>query len=160
MSKIFNLFSLFPGYTFTTWKWRLSCGKPPFMPHAFMDSEHLDHNPQKNREIVEQFARKLQYMFSTPPGKGGKVSNILGNVHFYCHPCTGLKTSWNFATIYSCLRDPFIYRDTHISKFVTMNMYVKNMMHNIRSGTLKIKVKIKEWKNGTCAMRLEIFESI
>ena len=71
----------------------------------FIELKHLDHNPQTILELVEQFLRKLTlFAFSTSPGKCGKGSQILGKDHkLVLSPLTGLKSCWNFATIYIIL---------------------------------------------------------
>ena len=58
----------------------------------------------------------------------------------YCLLHNGLMIHWNFATIYSRLRHSFTYRDTHISKLVTLKMQVQVKMYNIRSDAIRWKI--------------------
>ena len=75
------------------------------MPHALVQLEYLDHNPQIILELIEQFLRILAICVSTPPGKAGKGSNIFwGKNKLVLYPLTGLMVCLNFANIYSCLR--------------------------------------------------------
>ena len=53
-------FSVFQMTHFPPGKWRpSSCAAHRFMPHAFVEIEHLVHNPQTIIELIEPFSRKL-----------------------------------------------------------------------------------------------------
>ena len=92
----------------------------------------------KNVELVEQFWRKLHVFHSTC--KRWKRKQSLGKDKLVLSQHIRLKIRCNFETNYRCLRDLFTYRDTHNSKFVNMKMYVKVMMYNIRSSTIRWKI--------------------
>ena len=73
----YSTFFFFQMAHFPPWNWRRGCvTTPAHAAHFFVEPEYLDLNPQTVIELVEQL-RNRTTVFSTPPGKGGKESNIL-----------------------------------------------------------------------------------
>ena len=90
------------------------------MLHAFIELEYLYHKLLIIFELVEQFSRKLteirqqykgddvmDYVFSTPPGKGGKGSKIWGKYKLVMFRARRFKDPLKFCDCLSRLWDQF-----------------------------------------------------
>ena len=126
LSEIFNVISVFPGDTFSTWKIesKLCCNRHSCRTHFidleylqynrhscrthFIDLEYRDYNQQNISNLSNSLRENWLHVFSSPPEKGGKENNFWGKDKFVLFPYTGLKIRLNFATIFSRLRDSLI----------------------------------------------------
>ena len=122
-----------PGDTFSTWKIVTKlCGNLRSCRTRLIDLEHLDHDNQKNIELVEHLRKTDYRYFPLHLEKVEKEAKLLGKrINLNCPPHIGWKIRWNFATIFSRLREQLIYRDIHRWKIVTLKIYIKVMMYNI-----------------------------
>ena len=115
VSEIFNMFSVFPGDTFSNCKMETKlCDKFHYCHTLFIELKYLDHNPQLILELVEQFLTRLTicvYVFSTPPGKDGRKQNFGKKDKLVSSVPTRLRIHWNFVTIYARSVGPTIKKE-------------------------------------------------
>ena len=103
VSEYFNVFSAFPGDTFSTWKWSLSCATNSNHADTFywtrVPRSKSSSNSRTGWIVFEKsdpmcFPFHLKNMENEAIFWGEKIK-------LYCPPHTELRISWNFLSAYS-----------------------------------------------------------